>query len=101
LSAIVRKKRARDLTTSDYRKAIRQFESDWKNLYVINLKNDILPALKNTILKYSLRGADAIHLASALYFGFEAREKVTTVTSDEELLLASKKARLLTINPAE
>jgi predicted nucleic acid-binding protein len=47
-----------------------------------------------------LRGADGVHLASALYLAHALREEIIMVASDEELLTAAKKAGLVVVNPA-
>lgn len=100
LSVFARKHKARDLSTPDYRKAVRQFETEWKSLHVISLNYDMLTAIRGVVTKHHLRGADGVHLASALYLAHNIRDEVMMIASDNELLNAAKKAKLQVMNPA-
>ncbi len=100
LAVFARKKKARDLSTAEYAKVVRQFEAEWKQLHVVGLKDDMLPLIRRVVTKFHLRGADGVHLASALYLEHNIREKVMMVASDAELLAAAKKAKLTVMNPA-
>jgi len=53
------------------------------------------------IAKYPLRGADSVHMASALWLGNSARGALTFVASDANLLDAAAKESLVILNPQE
>jgi len=99
LSAFVRKHRAGELAQKPLRSVIGQFESDWKYFFIIEFHNDLFPAIKVLIEKYPLKGADTVHLSSALWLKHSAREDVRFISSDLNLLKAAESEDLHVINP--
>lgn len=80
-------------------KMIDNFESDWELCYVIDMPDNILAAAKRLILKYSLRGADSVHLASALLLRERVGGNVALAASDSALLEAASSEGLAGIDP--
>jgi len=99
LSAFMRKHRAGELAQKPLRSVIDQFESDWKHFFIIEFHDDLFPAIKALIEKYPLKGADTVHLSSALWLKYTAREDVKFVASDLNLLKAAESENLHVINP--
>jgi hypothetical protein len=50
-------------------------------------------------MKHSLKGADVVHLASALWIQKATKETVSFVASDIQLLRAAKAEKLDIVNP--
>ena len=99
LSAFMRKHCAGELAQKPLRSVIDQFESDWKYFFIIEFHDDLFPAIKVLIEKYPLKGADTVHLSSALWLKHTAREDVKFVASDLNLLKAAESENLHVINP--
>ncbi len=99
LSAFMRKHRAGELVQKPLRSVIDQFESDWKHFFIIEFHDDLFPAIKVLIEKYPLKGADTVHLSSALWLRHTAREDVKFVASDLNLRKAAESENLHVINP--
>jgi len=76
-----------------------RFQEDWKLLHIVELEDDLLPVICGLTEKYPLRGADAIHLASALWLERVLRDEVTFVAADGRLLEAARNEKLKTVNP--
>ena len=76
-----------------------RFQEDWKLLNIVELEDDLLPVICGLTEKYPLRGADAIHLASALWLERVLRDEVTFVAADGRLLEAARDEKLKTVNP--
>ena len=76
-----------------------QFEADWKTVFVIELHDELLPTVKLLLTKYPLKGADTVHLSSALWLKWAAKADVTFVASDTNLLKAARGEGLKVINP--
>ncbi len=99
LSAFMRKHRAGELVRKSLRSVIDQFESDWKHFFIVEFHDDLFPTIKALIEKYPLKGADTVHLSSALWLKHTAREGVKFVASDLILLKAAESENLHAINP--
>ena len=76
-----------------------RFQEDWKLLNIVELEDDLLPVICGLTEKYPLRGADAIHLASALWLERVLRDEVTFVAADGRLLETARDEKLKTVNP--
>lgn len=76
-----------------------RFQEDWKLLNIVELEDELLPVVRSLTEKYPLRGADAVHLASALWLERVLRDEVTFVAADGRLLEAARDEKLKTVNP--
>jgi uncharacterized protein len=99
LSAFGRKYRARELAAGLFRKLVDQFDADWKSILVVEFHDELLPTVKLLLAKYALKGADTVHLSSALWLERAAQIDMTFVASDSNLLKAAQGERLRVINP--
>jgi len=99
LSAFMRKYRAGELARKSLRSVIDQFETDWNHFFIIEFHDDLFSTIKALIQKYPLKGADTVHLSSALWLKQTAREDVKFVASDLNLIKAAESENLHVINP--
>jgi predicted nucleic acid-binding protein len=99
LAGLNRKRREKGITEKDYRDALVEFESDWLALLIIEFQDELLPLIRQLTAKHALKGADAVHLASALWIQKAVKEKVSFVASDIQLLRAAKAEKLEIVNP--
>jgi len=99
LSAFGRKQRTGELAAALFRKLVDQFDADWKSVFVVELHDELLPTVKLLSAKYSLKGADTVHLSSALWLKRSVQTDMIFVASDGNLLEAAKGERLKVINP--
>jgi hypothetical protein len=78
---------------------VRRFEEDWKDFLVVDFHDDLLPLVKSLVVKYALKGADSVHLSSALWLSESSRLPVVFSASDEQLLKAARAEKLEVFNP--
>jgi len=64
-SAFARRRRSRDLSIDDLVRIKSKFEQDWKEIEALQLDDRTVRRAGELAETYSLRGFDAIHLASA------------------------------------
>lgn len=99
LSTLVRRFRGGDITNNKLKEILKAFESDWDCFTILDIHEELLPMIKNLIEKYYLRGADSIHLSSAVWLKDTINEDVAFVASDINLLNAASSESLTIINP--
>ena len=99
LSAFRKKHRVGEIKRKTLEAVIDKFENDWEKIFVIEFHNELLPGVKKLIEKYPLRGADALHLASALWLDDTLKMGLTFVASDIGLLNAARSEALKILNP--
>ena len=97
-AGLTRKHREGHLSGRQYALACRQFESDWQAYIRVDLQDEILILARDLIQRHTLRGFDAIHLASALSLGAALGEEITLAAADERLLRAARAERLRPLN---
>lgn len=95
ISALARKLRSKEMTKDEIGKAIKELEKDWDEVFVkIPLEDMLAESASALALEYSLKGADAVHLASA-----EMAKAEHFVALDEKLIRAAKKMGMDSYNP--
>jgi predicted nucleic acid-binding protein len=99
LSAFMRKRRAGELGEEPLESVLNRLESDWPELFIIEIHDELLPFVRSLVRKYPLKGADSIHLASALWLERMTKAEVTFVASDIDLLDAATNENLKILNP--
>ena len=62
-SALARRARDGSLDRSAYRRALRDVEADWPQLFLITIDNRLVHDAGDIAERYRLRACDAIHLA--------------------------------------
>lgn len=98
-SAFRRLYRDARMTLSQLNGVLADFEADWNNLLVSVWDDEVRQALAHVMGKYVLRGADGMHLASALAIASEY-DPLVFVSSDARLLNAARHEKM-TFNPVE
>lgn len=94
-AAIGRKLRNKEMLEKSASKAMRELEKDWGGLFKkIPLTEDLAMSAASLAIQYPLKGADAIHLASAIAVGADL-----FVVSDNMLVSVAEKIGIKTYNP--
>jgi len=87
------------LDESEHRALARQFRLEWPSTLRVAVDERVLEAIPDLSLRYPLRGADAVHLASALLLRDEGLS-IVFACSDRRLLHAARAAGLDSEDPA-
>lgn len=94
-AAIGRKLRNKEILEESAANAMRELEKDWHGLYTkIPLTETLAASAASMAIQYPLKGADAVHLASAVAFGADL-----FVVSDKQLITAAEKIGIKPYNP--
>ena len=94
-AAIGRKLRNSELNKDDATKAVSEFEMDWYGLFeTISVTKQLAESAASLAIQYGLKGADAIHLATALVSGADL-----FVVSDVQLIRVAEEVSIRTYNP--
>ena len=100
LSALNRKRASKELSSRTFGNLVNAFEADWGKIFVLELDDSLLPVMKEMIRKHTIRGADSVHLASAMWLRSTLKEDVIFACSDRKLLDAARGERLVPFEPA-
>lgn len=98
-AALARKRRERAISEAAYRRSASAFESDWPAYDQIALDAATLGAVPRLVRQYSLRGADAVHVAAALWLREHAGNPLELWASDDRLVDVARRERLAAVNP--
>jgi predicted nucleic acid-binding protein len=93
-AALARAARVRALPAAEARAALTAFQGEWESLVRVELTEVLLGRAAQAAWERGLRGYDAVHLASALFWQEMLGESVTLVTYDRELWEAAGHAGL-------
>ena len=99
LSALTRRHNAADIETSSFERVKNQFKIDWEYFTVVEMRAEVLQYIDRIIDRYALRGADSIHLSTAVWLKQKVKQEVVFVASDLELLNGAKLEKLKVLNP--
>ena len=92
-ATLARKRKAGEIDSPHLENKIRELEADWDNFVQILFTTDVVNSAANLARELALRGADAVHLASALFLQehFEQDDaQLFFIASDEELKKAAR-----------
>jgi predicted nucleic acid-binding protein len=98
-AALARKRRERAISEPAYRRCVTAFESDWPAYDQIAIDPATLSAVPGLVRRHSLRGADAVHLAAAVWLRKHAGGALEFWASDGPLLDVARREGLITIDP--
>ena len=94
-SAMGRKLRNKEMKKAEVGRAVKELEKDWSELFTkIPLEDTLAEAAASIAVEHSLKGADAVHIASAQLMGADL-----FVASDNKLIAAAKKIGINSYNP--
>ncbi len=104
IAALFRKAHTRELSRSAAKQLAQDFKTDWRRRYrIMEIDAEIGNRAMDLAQKYSLRGYDAVHLATALLLHETRRANHLTdmifLAADDDLLQAAKAEGLSTDNP--
>jgi uncharacterized protein len=98
-AALARKRRERAISEAAYRRSASAFEADWPAYDQIVIDASTLGAVPRLVRQYSLRGADAIHLAAAVWLREQAGDPLELWASDNRLVDTARGERLIVVDP--
>ncbi len=99
-ASFARKLREGGIEKQSYNKIWASFLSDWEAFTLVEVREEIFHLIHRLTGSHPLRGADAVHLSSALWVGEEIGQPLRFVASDSMLLTAAAKEGIEVINPA-
>jgi predicted nucleic acid-binding protein len=98
------KAKAQEIRRAQLTQKVRELEEDWGRFVQIQLSVDAVNRAKDVARQQALRGADAIHLASALLLQsrfVEEEDRLVFVASDRELKDAARSTGFEALDPEE
>jgi hypothetical protein len=98
-AALARKRRERAISEPAYRRCETAFESDWPAYDQITIDATALGAVPALVRRHSRRGADAVHLAAAVWLRKHAGGALEFWASDGSLLGVARREGLAAVNP--
>lgn len=108
-AALARRMKDKSLSYRMFLRSRKKFDSDWAfGIIPIELGVTVLVFIRGIVTEFPLKGADAIHLASALWLRDMARlsaqsetksEKIIMVTADKQLANAAAQSHLEVFDP--
>ena len=96
-----RKQREGNMGKGVYDRIWVSFLNDWEVFTLVEVKEEIFPLIHKLTKTHSLRGADAVYLASALWVGNEIGRPLIFVASDGLLLSAAANEGLEVMKPGK
>ncbi len=90
LATLARKERAGEVSSAEFAQVVTKFQQEWKEFVVIEVTDEVFTDLLAVVRRNALRGFDAIHLCSALWFRKRIKAEVRFVCADRALLTAAK-----------
>ena len=99
LSALARKRRVGEITERAFLRATNSFQHEWQECVVVEVTNAVFAGLLPLVQRQALRGFDAIHLCSALWFRQQTKTDIIFVCADQRLAGAAEDEGLEVINP--
>jgi len=104
MATLARKQKARDIDLLSFQQKAQELEEDWMHFIQIQLTTETINRAKDLARDMSLRGADAVHLASALVLQsrlVDVEDRLIFVAADRELKEAAQASGLAIIDQEE
>ncbi len=104
MATLSRKRKAREITAAQFKLKARELEDDWAFFIQVQLTAEVVNNATELTKNFALRGADAVHLSSALILQKhfqDKKDRLIIVTSDHELRQAVESSGVEVIDPAE
>lgn len=104
MATLARKAKAREINRAQLTRKVQELEEDWQRFVQVHFTADVVNRAKDIARQQALRGADAVHLASALLLQsrfVDPEDRLIFVTSDQELIEAARSASLEIVNPEQ
>jgi len=100
-AAFARKHRERGLSRADYRSVVADLDQDWDDYFIVDVSQSLVRAAGILAENHALRGADAIHLASAVTLSKQVGESIRFLCFDGRLATAARKENLQVVKDGE
>lgn len=101
LAAVARRAKGGSLSTEDLAAIRNQLHRDLQRFMIVEASGAPVDGIEALIARHALRGADSIHLATALWLKKATKTPVVFVAADHELLTAAHAEQLKILNPSE
>jgi predicted nucleic acid-binding protein len=101
LSAVARRAKGGSICAENLASIRSQLNQDMQRFMIVDVCGAPVDGIEMLIALHALRGADSIHLSTALWLRKATKSPVVFVASDNELLAAAHAERLKTLNPTE
>lgn len=99
VAAFNRKKRTGDVTLEQLNGVINEFQEDWSSFVRVVVSEELNPIIDRLLKTHSLRGFDAIHLASAIFLHENLETEISFISADAELNAACEAERIRVVEP--
>jgi len=83
---------AKKISAAKHADIVNRFEKDWEHFHKIPVKSTLSPELRRIFKHHSLRGADAVHLASGILLNMRlmvANKQIIFACDDRNLAVAA------------
>lgn len=104
VATLARKAKAGQLAPDELLAKVAQAKKDWKAFTEVHLTSEVAELAQEVAQTHALRGADAVHLASAISLRNTLpgqQDEVVIVTSDQELRNAAGRLGITVIDPQQ
>jgi hypothetical protein len=104
MATLARQRKARDIDLLSFEQKVQEREEDWMRFIQVQLTTEATDLAQDLARNMALRGADAVHLASALMLQgrfVDTEDRLIFVASDHELKEAAQSSGLTVIDPEE
>ena len=101
VAALARKRREKEIKEVDFTHAVESFQQEWKEFVVAEVTEAVFADLLSCVKRHPLRGFDAIHLCTALWFRKRLKTNVEFVCADRGLLTAAASEKFGVRNPEQ
>lgn len=104
MATLSRKKKAQEMAAPAFEEKLQELDADWERFFQVKMADEVVELAADLARDLSLRGADAVHLAAALWFQrlLSAEEdRLIFVASDRELKKGAQSSSLEVVDPEE
>jgi predicted nucleic acid-binding protein len=104
IATLARKRKAGEIDPLLSEQKARELEEDWRSFIQVQLTAEAVDKARDLARESALRGADAVHLASALLLQSrfaQDDDQLIFITADHELKQAAQASGLVVIDPNE
>jgi predicted nucleic acid-binding protein len=104
MATLTRKRKAREIDPASFQQKVQELEEDWERFIQIQMTAEVVDTAKDLARSLALRGADSVHLASAVVLQkrfTDDVDRLILITSDHELKEATPSSGLTVVDPEE
>jgi len=104
MATLSRKKKAQEMAAPAFEEKLQELGADWERFFQVKMADEVVELAADLARDLALRGADAVHLAAALWLQklLSAEEdQLIFVTTDRELKKGAQSSGLEVVDPEE